>query len=151
MRAADLTSILDTHGEDLTGAASAIAAAATDRDELARAFGVVLRFGVLRAEPAQGLLRALRAIGMDAQPPEDPELQEMKEVVAALQQRQHELQRVEWERAEVIARVDESRRQMSWLTDELTACRHEAERIAREQEQVSAVEKEAHKWISPSC
>jgi hypothetical protein len=149
MQSAELSMLLDAHKEDPACAAAAIATQAADQEALARAFGVTLRFGMLRPGQAEALLRALQAVAMNVPLPQDAELQELQEAVAALEKRRHDLQQVERERAEIIAHIDRGRLRISQLTAELAASSEEAQRIDREDAQLRTIEKEARKWISP--
>jgi septal ring factor EnvC (AmiA/AmiB activator) len=145
--AAELSVLLDAHRGDPGGAAAAIATQAADQEALAHTFGIILRFGMLRPEQADALLRALQAVATNAPLPPDAELQE---AVAVLEKKRHDLQQVEKERAEIIARIDQGERRISQLTAELAASSEEAQRIDREHAQLRTIEKEARKWISPT-
>jgi septal ring factor EnvC (AmiA/AmiB activator) len=149
MQSAELSMLLDAHKDDPAGAAAAIATQAADQEVLGRAFGVTLRFGMLRPEQVEALLRALQAVAMNVPLPQDAELQELQEAVAALEKRRHDLQQVERERAEIIAHIDRGRLRISQLTAELAASSEEAQRIDRDDAQLRTIEKEARKWISP--
>lgn len=149
MQSAELSMLLDAHKEDPAGAAAAIATQAADQEALARAFGVILHFGVLRPEQTEALLRALQAVAMNMPLPQDAELQELQEAVAVLEKTRHDLQQVERERAEIIAHIDQGRLRVSQLTAELAASSEEAQRIDLEDAQLGTIEKEARKWISP--
>jgi septal ring factor EnvC (AmiA/AmiB activator) len=149
MRSAELLVLLDAHPDGPASAAAAIATQVTSQEELADTFGVILRFGVLRPEQAEALLRAFEAVAMHVPPSPDAELQELQEAVAMLEKKRHDLQQVERERADLIAHIDQGRLRISQLTAELAASGKEAQRIEHDDAQLRTIETEVRKWISP--